>query len=234
MNSSANAELISMKTFSDGGLVASVEKDDDTQPHSSRGENWAEALAALQNPAVADAIKALAALQQPGVAAALGALQRYIHKEQLSDSRSRERRITLNTSTFAAVKQTLKPIFVNNLFIMAFTWTFLGLFLLYAADREITKADASLAIFSIYTVVQIILVLLILYVTQRQVKKVTKTHGITLGFLIQGWLALVYSFAGIYMFLQHAYQIGLVRPNSNVRVAACSSHLPSLSCRALL
>jgi hypothetical protein len=232
MNSSTNDEvLIRMKTLPDASQSASLESQDDAaQSHLSRDEHWVEAMAALQNPSVANAIHALAALQQPGVAAALGALQRLINKEQSSDNRTRERR---PTSAYAVVKQTLKPIFVNNLFIMAFTWTFLGLFLLYAADRASTKADASLAIFGIYTVVQIVLVLLILYVTQRQVKKVTKSHRITLGFLIQGWLALVYSFAGIYLFLQHAYQIGLVQPNSNVRVLSCSARSPSLARRPL-
>ncbi len=185
-------------------------------------EAIAEATAALQLPQIADVIKALAALNHPRVVAALTALQRCSSNKMTKPPKQKK-------------KAKLKPIVVNNLFVICFLWTLLGIFMLYGADRNSVSTGASIALFAIYMIVQLTIIVLILYatsfflhcifvtftthryVTQRQVKKSGITRLITLGFLIQGWTALVYSFSGIYLFFQHAFQIGVLQTERNVR-----------------
>ena len=217
--------LIPMKTLPRGGGSAATQDEDagSTQQPSVIQEELDQAMAALQLPEIAQVISALAALQRPGVVEALALLQRLAAKNQSIVALPGRRR---SPSTLKAT--IAHPIFVNNLFITTFAWTFLGIFLLYVADRDAVSDSASITIFSIYMIVQVMLIILILYVTSRQVKKVSKSNRITLGFLIQGWLSLVYSFAGIYGFLNHAFQLGLLQSDPNVR------HTPCRVTRALL
>lgn len=220
--SSLDDGLIHMKTLHRSDGSAETHDEDagsQQQPSFIQGE-LDQAMAALQLPEIAQVLSALAALQRPEVVASLGVLQRLAAKNQsIASLPSRKRSPSMLNATLS---QTLKPIFRNNLFIITFAWTFLGIFLLYVADRNSVSDSAAITIFSIYMIMQVTLVVLILYVTQRQVKKVTKSNRITLGFLIQGWLALVYSFAGIYAFMNHAYQLGLLNHDPNVRHAPCS------------
>ena len=186
-------------------------------------EDIAEATAALQLPQIADVIKAMAALNHPRVIAALTALQRCSSNKMNEKPRKKKK------------KAALKPIVVNNLFVICFLWTLLGIFMLFGADRNSVNTPASIALFAIYMIVQVTIIILILYatsfflhfifvtfithryVTQRQVKKSGITRLITLAFLIQGWTALVYSFAGIFLFFQHAFEIGVLQNDRNVR-----------------
>jgi hypothetical protein len=220
--SSLDDGLIRMKTLSRGDGSSETQDEDagsQQQPSFIQGE-LDQATAALQLPEIAQVISALAALQRPEVVAALGVLQRLAAKNQsIAALPSRKRSPSTLNSTLS---QTLKPIFRNNLFITTFAWTFLGIFLLYVADRNAVSDPAAIAIFCIYMIMQVTLVVLILYVTSRQVKKVSKSNRITLGFLIQGWLSLVYSFAGIYGFLNHAYQLGLLNKDATTNVCACT------------
>jgi hypothetical protein len=202
-DSAQNRNLISMRT------VAIAESTDDdaesdglpAQPMDQRDVD--ATLAALQKPEIAAALSALAALQQPAVAAALGVLRRYS-----SQQREAPRPISRNFGRASVYKKVIKPIVRNNLFVTTVAWTLLGLFLLYAADKNSTGSNAALAIFGIYGIVQCTLAVFILRVTSKQISKV-HNRSITLGFLIQGWMALVFTFAGLYMFFQHAYTIGL-------------------------
>jgi hypothetical protein len=219
--------LIRMTTLPRGdGSAATHDEDAGSQQQPSViQKELDQAMAALQLPEIAQVISALAALQRPGVVEALGVLHRLAAKNQSIAALPGRRRSpsTLN----ATFRQTLKPIFVNNLFITTFAWTFLGIFLLYVADRDAVSDSSAITIFSIYMIIQVMLIVLILYVTSRQVKKVSKSNRITLGFLIQGWLSLVYSFAGIYAFLNHAYQLGLLNSDPNVRHTPCALHVRS-------
>lgn len=112
------------------------------------------------------------------------------------------------SSNRASVFKKIQPIVRNNLFITTVVWTLLGLFLLYAADRSTTGSEYSLSIFAVYGLVQCTLAVFILRVTSKQVRKI-QNRNITLGFLIQGWMALVFVFAGLYLFFQHSFTIGL-------------------------
>ena len=215
--------LIAMKTLPRGGGSAATQDEDagSQQQPSVVQEELDQAMAALQLPEIAQVISALAALQRPGVVEALAVLHRLAAKNQSIAALPGRRR---SPSTMNA---TLKPIFVNNLFITTFAWTFLGIFLLFVADRDAVSDSSAITIFSIYMIVQVMLIILILYVTSRQVKKVSKSNRITLGFLIQGWLSLVYSFAAIYAFLNHAYQLGLLNSYPDVRHTPCALHVRS-------
>jgi hypothetical protein len=150
-----------------------------------------------------DVSGALAAMQHPEISAAInaaiiGVLQRYDTKQ-------------LSRETFIRPekRRSIKPIVTNNLFIITAIWTIVGLFLLFAAVRN-SDLNVEVAIFAIYGIVQMTLVVFTVIVTSKQVQKVYK-RSITLGFLLQGWFALVLSFAGTYLFLQNAYSIGFVK-----------------------
>lgn len=210
-----NRNLISMRTvaIAENASDDSEFEDPPAQP-MDQGDVDAT-LAALQKPEIAAALSALAALQQPAVAAALRVLQRYS-----SQQREAPRPISRTFGRASVYKKVIKPIVRNNLFVTTVVWTVLGLFLLYAADRSSTGSDAALAIFGIYGIVQCTLAIFILRVTTKQISKV-QNRSITLGFLIQGWLALVFTFAGLYMFFQHAYTIGLQKTSDDF-VRACA------------
>lgn len=211
-NSSEDHKLVSMrKVIQEEG---SQSEDSDLQgaedPHidgsaaSPMSEREvAAAIAALQNPEIAAAINALAALRRPEVASALGVLQRYSSRQQPA-----ARPVSSRSSNRASVFKKIQPIVRNNLFITTVVWTLLGLFLLYAADRSTTGSEYSLSIFAVYGLVQCTLAVFILRVTSKQVRKI-QNRNITLGFLIQGWMALVFVFAGLYLFFQHSFTIGL-------------------------
>lgn len=147
-----------------------------------------------------DANFALAAFQHPEISAAInaaviGVLQRYSREQPTAVAQEGKPGI-------------LKPIVRNNLFLITVAWTILGLFLLFAAV-EASSIEAGIAIFTIYGIVQVTLTVFTLIVTTKQVKKVRK-RSITLGYLMQGWMALVLCFAGTYLFFQNAHSIGLI------------------------
>jgi hypothetical protein len=211
-----NRNLISMRTVAIAENVGDDSEFEDLPAQPMDHGDVDATLAALQKPEIAAALSALAALQQPAVAAALRVLQRYS-----SQQREAPRPISRNLGRASVVyKQVIKPIVRNNLFVTTVVWTMLGLFLLYAADRSSTGSDAALAIFGIYGIVQCTLAVFILRVTTKQISKV-QNRSITLGFLIQGWLALVFTFAGLYLFFQHAYTIGLQKTSDDF-VRACA------------
>lgn len=152
-----------------------------------------------------DTSAALAAMQHPEISAAINAaiisvLQSYDANQllQQTSSRSEKRRV-------------FKPIVTNNLFVITAIWTVVGLFLLFAAVKN-SDINIEIAIFSIYGIVQMTLAVFTVIVTSKQVQKVYK-RSITLGFLLQGWFALVLAFAGTYLFLQNSYSIGFVKLN---------------------
>ena len=157
-----------------------------------------QALAALSHPDIAAAIVALSVLQRPDVSAALRVLQRYIQNQ--TEQQGPPRKVP---------RSKLKPIMINNLFVITFIWTFIGIFLVKSASNDQLTDSESLAIFAVYGTVQSSLALFILCVTSQKTKK-SHSRTITIGFLLQSWLALVLVFAGIYLFFQHAYLIGLV------------------------
>lgn len=172
----------------------------------------AAALLALHNPQFSAAINALAALQRPDVAAALGALQQY--NNQRAKSRvdvGIELPSKLRKSSQISMKR-IKPVVRNNLFIISLVWTVIGLFLLYASQA---KSQTSVAIFVIYGIVQCTLAIFILVVTYKQVVKIQRS-SVTLGFLLQGWLALVLIFAGMDLFFYHYFTISLSQSGANV------------------
>ncbi len=159
----------------------------------SSDPNIAHALAALQHPDIAAALNCLALLQRPDVAQALGVLQRYsnIKRDEPAPAPPKPKR------------KLIKPVVTNNLFVITLLWTFIGLFLLYAADKS-DGADSHVVaytIFALYALVQSLLIVFILLVTLKQVKQI-QNRSISLAFLVQGWLALVLAFAGTYLFLQ--------------------------------
>jgi hypothetical protein len=150
-----------------------------------------------------DSSAALAAMQHPEISAAINAaiisvLQRYDTKP-----------LSHETSIRPEKRRAIKPIVTNNLFIITAIWTIIGLFLLYGALRN-SNINVEIAIFSIYGFVQMTLVFFTVIVTSHQVQKVRK-RSITLGFLLQGWFALVLSFAGTYLFLQNAHSLGFAK-----------------------
>jgi heme/copper-type cytochrome/quinol oxidase subunit 4 len=187
----------------------------------------AAALSALHNPQFSAAINALAALQQPGVAAALVALQQY--NNQRMEARPDfgiEVPSSAMTSRQSSFKR-MKPVVRNNLFIITVVWTLIGLFLLYASQA---KNETSVAIFVIYGIVQCTLAIFILLVTYERVIKI-QHHTVTLGFLLQGWLALTLIFAGLYLFFYHSFTIGLNQSTANVtHQPPCSTNV----CTALV
>jgi hypothetical protein len=172
----------------------------DAQNDNVAGECGAgAALAAMQHPEISAAINA----------AILSVLQRY---DTSQSSRA--------TSTRPDKRSVMKPVVKNNLFIITVIWTIIGLFLLYGAVQS-SNINTEIAIFAIYGIVQLTLVAFTVIVTSKQVQKVYK-RSITLGFLLQGWFALVLSFAGTYLFLQNAYSLGVVTLSNTEELAVCS------------
>jgi hypothetical protein len=178
-----------------------------------------------------DTSAALAAMQHPEISAAINAaiisvLQSYDANQllQQTSSRSEKRRV-------------FKPIVTNNLFVITAIWTVVGLFLLFAAVKN-SDINIEIAIFSIYGIVQMTLAVFTVIVTSKQVQKVYK-RSITLGFLLQGWFALVLAFAGTYLFLQNSYSIGFVKLNGlqeqAVSAASCvlNASEPCFRCRSV-
>ncbi len=177
-------------------------------------DSWSD----VQDPNVAageyGASGALAAMQHPEISAAINAaiisvLQRY-------DTNQPSRQ----TSSRPDKRSVLKPIVKNNLFIITVIWTIIGLFLLYGAVQS-SDINTEIAVFAIYGIVQLTLVAFTVIVTSKQVQKVYK-RSITLGFLLQGWFALVLSFAGTYLFLQNAYSLGVVTLSDQEELAVFS------------
>ena len=107
----------------------------------------------------------------------------------------------------------MRPIVKNNLFIITVIWTFLGLFILYAAAKRKESPDVEIVIFTIYGIVQVLLAVFTIIVTSTQARDL-RSNNITLSFLLQGWMALVFCFAGTYLFFQNAYSLGLVKLSS--------------------
>jgi hypothetical protein len=205
--------LISMRFTTAGNANCQDSELDEYRQEPINQREIDSTLAALRKPEIATALSALAALQQPDVATALRVLRQYSSRRP-----ENPRHVSSYTGRASVYKKVIKPIVRNNLFVTTFVWTLLGLFLLYAADRSTTGNGYSLAIFGIYGIVQCTLAVFILRVTSKQISKV-RNHSITLGFLIQGWMALVFTFAGLYLFFQHAYTIGLQKTTGSfVRV----------------
>jgi hypothetical protein len=156
-----------------------------TDSQSGRPGDASFALAAFQHPEISAAINA----------AVIGVLQRYSNGQPTAVAQGDKPGI-------------LKPIVRNNLFIITVAWSILGMFLLYAAV-EAGSIEGRISIFTIYGIVQVTLAVFTLIVTTKQVKKVRK-RSITLGYLMQGWMALVLCFAGTYLFFQNAHSLGLI------------------------
>ena len=176
-----------------------------------------DSWSAVQNPNVAGeygAGGALAAMQHPEISAAINAAIISVLQRYDTNQPSRE------TSTRPDKRSVLKPIVKNNLFIITVIWTIIGLFLLYGAVQS-SDNNTEIAVFAIYGIVQLTLVAFTVIVTSKQVQKVYK-RSITLGFLLQGWFALVLSFAGTYLFLQNAYSLGVVTLSNPEELAVFS------------
>jgi hypothetical protein len=166
---------------------------------SSAGSAGAGIDINLNRTETCDPAASLAAMQHPEISAAINdaimnVLQRYSCR-QAPAGIQRE-------------KSSVKPIVRNNLFVITAVWTVIGLFLLFAAVRA-SSLEARIAIFSFYGLVQVTLAVFTLIVTSKQVQKVRK-RSITLGYLMQGWMALVLCFAGVYLFFQNMHSIGLI------------------------
>ena len=180
------AQSVRFDTSREGGAPTAGPQAEDM----SSDPNIAHALAALQHPDIAAALNCLALLQRPDVAQALGVLQRYsnIKRDEPAPAPPKPKR------------KLIKPVVTNNLFVITLLWTFIGLFLLYAAD--ISDGDsATYAIFTLYALVQILLIVFISLVTLKQIKQI-RHRSISLAFLVQGWMALILAFAGTYLFFQ--------------------------------
>jgi hypothetical protein len=154
----------------------------------------------LSRTETCDPAAALAAMQHPEISAAINdaimhVLQRYSCRQTPAGTQREKSGV-------------LKPIVRNNLFVITAVWTVIGLFLLFAAVRA-SSLSARIAIFSFYGIVQVTLAVFTLIVTSKQVQKVRK-RSITLGYLMQGWMALVLCFAGVYLFFQNTHSIGLI------------------------
>jgi hypothetical protein len=172
--------------------------------------NISAALSALNNPQFSAAINALVALQQPGVTAALAVLQQYSNQTPNPHLDCENSLLSESSGDGSSRKQTsfqkkIRPVFRNNLFVITVLWTLLGLFILYGSQ---SKDTTSIAIFAVYGIVQSTLAIFILIVTSKQVQKI-QYRTVTLGFLLQGWLALVLNFAGLYLFFYHSFTIAL-------------------------
>jgi heme/copper-type cytochrome/quinol oxidase subunit 4 len=215
-----------MSESDDGVAMRSLNSSSSNSDSYTASPHTAAALSALHNPQFSAAINALAALQQPGVAAALVALQQYNnHRMEARPDVGIELPSSAMTSRQYSLKR-MKPVVRNNLFIITVGWTLIGLFLLYASQA---KTQTSVAIFVIYGIVQCTLAVFILLVTYDRVIKIQR-RTVTLGFLLQGWLALTLIFAGLYLFFYHSFTIGLNHSTANV------SHQPpcsSYACTAL-
>jgi hypothetical protein len=199
--------FVPMHHFSDDPVSNNTETS--SQENSRTAHDTSDALAALQHPEISAAINA----------AIIGVLQKYSQKRSLSAMQPPpENELTKLTI--------VKPVVKNNLFVITVIWTILGLFILFAGVQNKGNFEVEIAIFTIYGIVQVALAVFTLLVTSSQAKQVYK-RGITLAFLIQGWMALVLSFAGTYLFFQNAYTIGLVQLSSLEQAvrAAASVHL---------
>lgn len=200
-------------SYEDDGVamrsLKSNSSNSDASENATVRPDTAAALLALHNPQFSAAIKALAALQQPDVAAALSALRQY-NDQRVKASRDVGIEFSSSVHTrrrnsMAIVAKRMKPVVRNNLFIITMVWTLLGLFLLYAAQSQ---NETSVAVFVIYGIVQCTLAVFICLVTYKQLSKI-QYHTVTLGFLVQGWLALTFNFAGLYLFFYHSFTINM-------------------------
>ena len=178
----------------------------------SSDPNIAHALAALQHPDIAAALNCLALLQRPDVAQALGVLQRYsnLKRDEPAPAPPKPKR------------KLIKPVVTNNLFVITLIWTFIGLFLLYAADRS-DGDSATYAIFALYALVQILLIVFISLVTLKQVKQI-RHRSISLAFLVQGWMALVLAFAGTYLLFQQVASLRIEKASGPLYGSAATIH----------
>jgi hypothetical protein len=217
-----------MSESDDGVAMRSLNSSSSNSDSYTTSQHTAAALSALHNPQFSAAINALAALQQPGVADALVALQQYNnHRMEARPDVGIKLPSSSMTSRQSSFKR-MKPVVRNNLFIITAGWTLIGLFLLYASQA---KNQTSVAIFVIYGIVQCTLAIFILLVTYERVIKI-QHHTVTLGFLLQGWLALTLIFAGLYLFFYHSFTIGLNQSTANVsHQPPCSTHARRLHSR---
>jgi hypothetical protein len=165
------------------------------QQPSADGVNTASALSAMQNPDISAAINR----------AIIDVLCQFSARQITADTiPSDPRSHTSQRSTGA------RPIAKNNLFIITVLWTFLGLFILYGAAKRKDNPDVEIVIFAIYGIVQVTLAVFTIIVTSTQARDL-RSNNITLSFLLQGWMALVFCFAGTYLFFQNAYSLGVVK-----------------------
>jgi hypothetical protein len=165
------------------------------QQPSADGVNTASALSAMQNPDISAAINR----------AIIDVLCQFSARQITADTiPSDPRSDTSQRSTGT------RPIAKNNLFIITVLWTFLGLFILYGAAKRKDNPDVEIVIFTIYGIVQVTLAVFTIIVTSTQARDL-RSNNITLSFLLQGWMALVFCFAGTYLFFQNAYSLGVVK-----------------------
>ena len=167
------------------------------QQPSAHGVNTASALSAMQNPDISAAINR----------AIIDVLCQFSARQITADTS-----LSPDPRSHTPKRSTgMRPIVKNNLFIITALWTFLGLFILYgAAAQRKNNPDVEIVIFTIYGIVQVTLAVFTIIVTSTQARDL-RSNNITLSFLLQGWMALVFCFAGTYLFFQNAYSLGLVK-----------------------
>ena len=166
------------------------------QQPSAHGVNTASALSAMQNPDISAAINR----------AIIDVLCQFSARQITADTS-----LSPDPRSHTSQRSTgMRPIVKNNLFIITVIWTFLGLFILYAAAKRKESPDVEIVIFTIYGIVQVLLAVFTIIVTSTQARDL-RSNNITLSFLLQGWMALVFCFAGTYLFFQNAYSLGLVK-----------------------
>jgi hypothetical protein len=165
------------------------------QQPSADGVNTASALSAMQNPDISAAINR----------AIIDVLCQFSARQITADI------IPSDPRSHTSQRSTgMRPIAKNNLFIITVLWTFLGLFILYGAANAKHNPDVEIVIFTIYGTVQVTLAVFTIIVTSTQARDL-RSNNITLSFLLQGWMALVFCFAGTYLFFQNAYSLGVVK-----------------------
>jgi hypothetical protein len=158
--------------------------------------NTASALSAMQNPDISAAINK----------AIIDVLCQFSARQITADTS-----LSPGPRSHTPKRSTgMRPIVKNNLFIITALWTFLGLFILYGAANRKKNPDVEIVIFTIYGIVQVTLAVFTLIVTSTYARNL-RSHNITLSFLVQGWMALNFSFAGTYLFFQNAYSLGVVK-----------------------
>jgi len=166
---------------------------------SAHEVNTASALSAMQNPDISAAINK----------AIIDVLCQFSARQITADTS-----LSPDPRSHTPKRSTgMRPIVKNNLFIITVIWTFLGLFILYAAAKRKESPDVEIVIFTIYGIVQVLLAVFTIIVTSTQARDL-RSNNITLSFLLQGWMALVFCFAGTYLFFQNAYSLGLVKLSS--------------------